>query len=156
MQNTTTRPLFKRILCPIDLHGDFLPTLRLGRRLAERNGAALSLIYVMTPSVPGGVVLRQERESARGALAKMVEADLDGIEYELIVQWGNPAKEILAAEARMGAELCIMPGGGTLGSSRLFRSTVEKVARRSSCPVLIFGREAPRANGFQAGNSTTG
>jgi nucleotide-binding universal stress UspA family protein len=138
-----TTPLFNRILCPIEFGGNSLAALRLGRRLAERNGAALSVIHVMTPGVPGGVVFRDDREQARVGLEKMAESELDGIDYEVIVCWGNPAKEIVAAETRLGVELCVIPTDGRMGASHLFRKSIaEKVMQDSLCPVLLVGPKA--------------
>lgn len=143
-----TTPLFHRILCPIEFGGNSIAALRLGRLLAERNSAALSIIHVMTPGVPGGVVFRDDRELARVGLEKIAESELDGIDYEVIVCWGNPAKEIVAAETRLGVELCVMPTEGQMGASHLFRKSIaEKVAQESFCPVLLVGPKAgqPRA-----------
>lgn len=143
-----TVPLFNRTLCPIEFGGNSLAALRLGRLLAQRNGAALSIIHVMTPGVPGGVVFREDREQARVGLEKMAESELEGIDYEVIVCWGNPAKEIVAAQTRLGVELCVMPTDGRIGASHLFRKSIaEKITRDSFCPVLLVGPKAgqPRA-----------
>jgi len=140
MRSRITTPLFHRILCPIEFGGNSLSALRLGRLLAERNGATLSIIHVMTPGVPGGVVFRDDREQARVGLEKMAESELEGINYEVIVCWGNPAKEIVAAETRLGVELCVMPTDGRIGASHLLRKSIaEKVTRESLCPVLLVG-----------------
>ncbi len=143
MENIISQqPLFRRILCAVDPRDDCLPAVELGRRLAERNRAALTLIHVLTPKIPGGAVLREDKERARASLERMVENALAGMEYDLIVQWGRPVTEILAAEERLGAELCVIPNSGSMGGSHLFRSTAERVARRSLCPVLTVGSKA--------------
>lgn len=146
MEGKMALPLLSRILCPVDLDGASLTALRLGRLLAERNGATLSLIHVMTPRVPGGVVLKDDKEQARLALERMVEGELDGIEYEMMVRWGNAAKEIIAAETELAVQLCVMPNAGRMGTSHLFmRSVTERVARESPCPVLTVGSKARQA-----------
>jgi universal stress protein A len=133
-------PLFSRILCPIDFGVDCLAALRLGRRLAERNGAALSLIHVMSPQVPGGVVLKKDKDNARVGLEKTVGSALAGIDYQIVVRGGNPVKAIIAAEAELGVDLCVMPTDGRMGTCHLFRRSItEQVARKSSCPVLTIG-----------------
>ena len=135
-----TSALFNRILCPVDFTSEGHEALQLARRLAERNGATLSLIHVMTPQVPGGVVFKEEREKAKADLEQLVGGDLAGSDYQMIVRWGNPAKEIVAAEAELGAELCVMATDGPLGAAGFMRRSIaEKVARKSSCPVLTVG-----------------
>ena len=142
MQSKVT-PLFNRILCTMDFGSDCLPALRLGRRLAERNGATLSIIHVMSPQVPGGVVLVEDRENARVGLERIVVNELTGIDYHLIVRWGNPVKEIVAAETELGVDLCVMPTDGRLGASHIFRRSItERVARESPCPVITVGTDA--------------
>ena len=135
-----TPALFRRILCPVDLTGEGHEALQLARRLAERNGATLSLIHVMTPHVPGGVVFNKEREKAKADLELLLSNDLSGSDYQMIVRWGNVAREIVAAEAELEAELCVIATDGSLGASGFMqRSVAEKVARKSSCPVLTIG-----------------
>ena len=132
-----TAPLFHRILCTLDFDEASLATLRFSKRLAERNGATLAIIHVMTPRVIGGVVLQQDKEEARVGLEKIAATELEGVEYRILVRWGNPAREIVAAENELGAQLCVMPQNGRLGAASLFkRSITEKVARNSCCPVL--------------------
>ena len=67
-QTKDTVPLFKEILCAIDFGTDSVGALRLGRRLAQRNSARMSLIYVMTPQVPGGVVFPEDKVKAQAEL----------------------------------------------------------------------------------------
>src|SRR5665213_2725891 len=137
---TITAPIFHTILCPVDLGADCLVALRVGRRLAQRNGAKISLVHVMIPPVPGGGVLPKDKAKVRQALEAKLKNELVGIEYQMTVRWGNPAKEIIAAERECEADLCVMTNLGRMGTSHLFmRSIAEKVARESSCPVLTVG-----------------
>jgi len=136
-QAEDTVPLFKEILCAIDFGTDCLGALRLGRRLAQRNSARMSLIYVMTPQVPGGVIFPQDKARAQAELETVARGELDGIRYQMIVRWGDPVKEIVAAEAEFEADLCVMPNRGRMGTSHFFRRSIaERVARESPCPVL--------------------
>jgi universal stress protein A len=132
-----TMPLFKEILCAIDFGTDYLSALRLGRRLAQRNGARMSLIYVMTPQTPGGVIMPKDKATARAKLETVAREELNGIDYQMIVRWGNPVKEIVAAEAEFKVDLCVIPNRGHMGTSHLFRRSIaERLARESPCPVL--------------------
>jgi universal stress protein A len=136
-QTKDTVPLFKEILCAIDFGTDSVGALRLGRRLAQRNSARMSLIYVMAPQVPGGVVFPEDKVRAQAELETVARRELDGINYQMIVRWGNPVKEIVAAEAEFDVDLCVMPNRGRMGASHLFRRSIaERVARESPCPVL--------------------
>lgn len=136
----TVPPLFNHILCTLDFDDDSLAALRMSKRLAERNGATLAIIHVMTPRVIGGVVLREDKEEARVGLEKIAANELGGLDYQIIVRWGNPAREIVAAESELGAQLCVMPINGRMGASHLFmKSITERVARNSLCPVLTVG-----------------
>jgi len=150
MNNESTQnnvpPLFKEILCPIDFNVVSLDALRLGKRLAERNRARLSVIHVMTPHVPGGVVLQNDKALAQAKLETIMREELYGVDHQVIVRGGNPVREIVAAEAELGVDLCVMPGQGHMGTSHLFRRSItERVARESSCPVLTVS-----ANGLVA------
>ena len=138
--NSITAPIFNAILCPVDLGTDCLIALRVGRRLAQRNGAKISLVHVMTPPVPGGGILPKDKAKVREALEAKLQNELVGIDYQMIVRWGNPVKEIIAAERECEADLCVMTNLGRMGTSHFFmRSIAEKVARESLCPVLTVG-----------------
>lgn len=138
--NSITAPIFNAILCPVDLGTDCLIALRVSRRLAQRNGAKISLVHVMTPPVPGGGILPKDKAKVREALESKLKNELVGIDYHMTVRWGNPVKEIIAAERECEADLCVMTNLGRMGTSLLFmRSIAEKVARESICPVLTVG-----------------
>lgn len=142
--------MFNRILCPIDFDGNSLDALRMARRLAEHSRAKLHILHVVPPSDPmvvsAPLIAGQRENYARGELLRISKTELTGIDYETLLRFGHPAKEIIAAEAAMNAELVVMATHGRTGVSHLLLGSVaEKVVRESSCPVLTVRMKAAHA-----------
>jgi len=56
------------------------------------------------------------------------------INHRIILRYGNPAEQIIAAAIELCAELVVMATHGCMGMSRLFFGSVaEKVVRELSC-----------------------
>ncbi len=133
--------MLKRILCPVDFHNNSLEALRLARRLAEENKAKLYMLHVIPLTDPTVVsaplFAEQEAEIARADLAKIAREELAGVEHETLLRFGHPAKEIVAAERDIDADLVVLATHGRTGISHLILGSVaERVVRESTCPVL--------------------
>jgi universal stress protein A len=142
-------PIFHRILCPIDFDDNSLSALRLGAQLAERDQAALYLMHVIrvveeaTAAAPA--IFERDERATRTELQNIAESQLRGIDHQVLLRYGNPAEQIIAAESELGAELVVMATHGRTGISHLFFGSVaEKVVRESVCPVLIVRMSVPQ------------
>ncbi len=134
-------PIFRQILCPIDFDDNSLAALRLGARLAERDQAILYLMHVIRvgeeATVAAPAILEQDESATEHELKQIVQNQLRGITHSLILRYGNPAEQIIAAERELGVDLVVMATHGRTGISHLlFGSVAERVVRESVCPVL--------------------
>ena len=104
--------IFNRILCPIDFDGNSLDALRLARRIAERDKATLYVLHVVPPQDPlvmsAPAITQRDEEHARTELQKVSNAELKGVDHEVLPRFGHPAEEIVAAESETKAELLVM------------------------------------------------
>ncbi len=133
--------IFNRILCPIDFDGNSLDALRLARRIAERDNATLYLLHVVPPQDPlvmsAPAITQRDEEHARTELQKVSNAELKGVDHEVLLRFGHPAEEIVAAGSETKAELLVMATHGRTGVSHFIMGSVaERVVRESACPVL--------------------
>lgn len=135
--------IFTRILCPIDFDDNSLAALRLAARLAERDQAKLYLMHViriveeMTVAAP--VTFQRDEQETQRQLEQIAEGRLAGIDYEIVLRYGDPAEQIIVAESELGAELVVMATHGRRGLSHVFFGSVaERVVRESLCPVLTW------------------
>jgi universal stress protein A len=133
--------IFNRILCPIDFDGNSLDALRLARRLAEQDKATLYLLHVIPPQDPlvmsAPAIAEHDEKYAREELQRVSNAELTGVDHEVLLRFGHPAEQIVAAERETKAELLVMATHGRTGVSHFIMGSVaEKVVRESACPVL--------------------
>jgi len=133
--------IFNRILCPIDFDGNSLDALRLARRIAERDKATLYVLHVVPPQDPlvmsAPAITQRDEEHARTELQKVSNAELKGVDHEVLLRFGHPAEEIVAAGSETKAELLVMATHGRTGVSHFIMGSVaERVVRESACPVL--------------------
>jgi universal stress protein A len=139
--------MFSRILCPVDFDDNSLNALRMAGRLTQENKARLYVLHVVKltdPTVISAPLLAEQVERhARTELARLSTDELAGIEHETLLRSGHPGKEIIAAEADIGADLVVMSTHGRAGVSHLFLGSVaENVVRESPCPVLTVRMKA--------------
>jgi universal stress protein A len=139
--------IFHRILCPVDFDDNSLAALSLGAQLAERDQATLYLMHVIriVEDAAPAIFERDER-TTQAELQRIAESQLRGISHEVLLRYGNPAEQILAAEDELSAELIVMATHGRTGISHLFFGSVaERVVRESVCPVLTVRMGTPQA-----------
>jgi len=133
-------PRFRNILCPIDLDEKSITALSLASQLGREHNATLYLFHVL-PGPPGlDVELPLERRAAesRTRLERISHQRVKpGTRYELLVEIGDPAVEILQLAARLDIDLIVMATHGRKGLRRLVLGSVtERVVREARCPVL--------------------
>jgi universal stress protein A len=133
--------IFNRILCPIDFDGNSLDALRLARRIAEQDKATLYLLHVIPPQDPlvmsAPAIAEHDEKYARAELQRVSNAELTGVDHEVLLRFGHPAEQIVAAERETKAELLVMATHGRTGVSHFIMGSVaERVVRESACPVL--------------------
>ena len=139
--------MFKRILCPIDFDDHSLNALRMAVGLAQREQAKVYLLHVVPPTDPivisSPFAAHRAENYARAELQKIAENELTGVDHEILLRFGSPASEILAAEADTKAELIVVATHGRTGVSHLLIGSVaEKLVRESPCPILTVRMKA--------------
>ena len=128
--------LFRTVLCATDVSEWSLGTIGVALALADEGAKRLTVLNVIEHRV----------ETSGGALQRAAVAAL----HELIpdearrsytiderVAFGESDREILGVAAEEAADLVVLGtrGGGALG--HLFGSTVRRVVRDATCPVLV-------------------
>lgn len=139
----------KNILAPTDFSETANRALVYAKALARTLGASLHVLHVMqdplvyVPILEGYGALpnfREQTEKEVGPLLTKVqtEADQQGLEVQVAMQWGNPFVEIIRYSKEHQIDLVVM---GTHGRSPLehilLGSVAEKVVRKGICPVLL-------------------
>lgn len=121
-------PAFKRVLAPLDGSQLAERGLDYAVRLARALGVSLALVRVVANRRQAPAARLYLQEVARGAAA-----DLEtGIE----VRYGDPAREILAAERE--GDLLVMTSHGATGLQRfLLGSVADRVLRYGRAPVFL-------------------
>jgi nucleotide-binding universal stress UspA family protein len=149
----TPTPTIDRILCPVDFAEASQPAIAHALAIARWYGAAVSALHVCRPmlvsvaSVASVGVDGPDADMARlrAATASLVEcAGAGGLRIDIVVEAGDPARQILEHARRHAANLIVMGTHGATGFERLILGSVtEKVLRKAQCPVLTV---PPRAH----------
>jgi nucleotide-binding universal stress UspA family protein len=141
---------FHKILCPVYFDETSPVAVEYARHFAGQDDGTLYLFHaVPTDEVHllrkiyrsgddgGADVLRAEQVS-RQRLESLAKEHLQGTKYEIVTAQGSdPARVILEAEEKIGADLVVMSTHGRTGISHLFLGSVaEKVVRDSKRPVF--------------------
>ncbi|HEX9800716.1 MAG TPA: universal stress protein [Thermoanaerobaculia bacterium] len=137
----------RRILAPTDFSASARHAIAHARELAASTGATLELFHVlpslevplpMNPGSFGGGIVAELEPAARAALAELAAAAGAEVKVETEVWQGPAAATILNRAAETEADLIVLATHGHSGLDRLLLGSVtEKVARLSSCPVLV-------------------
>lgn len=143
----------QRILCPVDLSPVSVTAVDYATSLAKSYGAAVYLLHVVSPIVPGfeyAVDIREVAQSLKersteemGKLVAKLEdtSVIAGVE----VRVGNVYDEIKTAIETVGPDIVLMGTHRRGGVERLFRgSTVEKLLRHSPAPIVTVPPEVRR------------
>ncbi len=146
----------KKILLPTDFSGYSNRAFEHALAWAERFGADIHLLHVVTvhnfdpfnpdlgfPDAGLNDRMHASAEEELGRLAADISDEAPAITMETKTGF-SPWSEILDTAAAIGADLIVMATHGRKGLQKLFLgSTTEKVVERASCPVLLL---RPREN----------
>lgn len=138
---------FHKILVPYDFSDTSREALALGRAMARRYGAALTILHVYEPPfypTPDGMLRASAEVMAKQvveingeleALGKEIEAQ--GTSVHTLIAQGTPHAEILRELKDGGHELAVMGTHGRSGwRHAILGSVAERVLREATCPVL--------------------
>jgi len=141
-----TPPAIDHILCPVDFSEASQHAIDHALAVARWSGAAVSALHVCHPMfvpVTSGVGTGDDSSDAetsrlRAAAASLIEiAGARGLQVDIAVESGDPARQILEHADRHATNLIVMGTHGATGFGRLLLGSVaEKVLRKARCPVL--------------------
>jgi nucleotide-binding universal stress UspA family protein len=134
-----------RIVCPVDFSDCSRRALRFAGALAAHFGTRLSIVHIADPFLAGAVVSHELdllADDGQGELRQFVADNLrpqpaKGLEPEIRLIVGAPAREIISFAAQRQADLIVMGTHGYSGARKTyFGSTAEYVLGHSGVPVL--------------------
>lgn len=135
--------LVTNILFPVDFSSSCVAMGPYVKRAASMYGARVSLIHVFNPASYTGVeeyvrgpveIAEEHREIARKRLDDFLAREFPVAHYPRILASGDPARQI-AATARHGFDLIMMPTHAGAFRRTLLGSTTAKVLDSADCPV---------------------
>jgi nucleotide-binding universal stress UspA family protein len=152
----------KRVLAPTDFSAHSTGALRYACGLAERFGAELHLVHVLSEIVPAGpdpllmpvmppTFYRENEDRAKETLQNLLDPSW-GKPRALVtaVRWGSPVDEIVDYAREKAIDLIVIATHGRTGLSHvLLGSVAERIVREASCPVLTL-RDPLRARAATA------
>ncbi|MCM2270083.1 MAG: universal stress protein [Thermoanaerobaculia bacterium] len=145
----------RRILAPTDFSPSASVAVTSARELAAETGATLELFHVlpnlevplpMNPGSFGAGIVADLEPAARAALAELAARPGPAAKIEIAVWQGPAAASIVNRATETDVDLVVLASHGRSGLDRLLLGSVtEKVARLSSCPVLVLPARAAEA-----------
>ena len=119
--------------------------LRQAGLLAQSNGSQLHLIHVVDEDQPADLVRIEEREAER-VLAEQIASmlELGAVRCNPVVVTGHPFDGILRVAASVNPDLIVMGQHRRKLLDIFLGTTVERVVRGGSYPVLMVNNEAQR------------
>jgi nucleotide-binding universal stress UspA family protein len=138
---------YKKILCAIDFDDHCVEAINQAAALAQHFSAVLYLLHVIqinplaaqgaAEGLAGKEFYDSQVKAARQHLEQLVQSIPAAVKREIVIEIGEPAGSISAAQQRLGADLHVMATHGRRGFKRLVLGSVaEKVLRESVVPVL--------------------
>lgn len=147
----------KRLLAATDFSAHSEEAVRYACGLAERLGAELHLVHVLseiTPSVPDPLLMpvippqfyQDTEKRARSTLQTLIQPGWGkpaGVSFA--VRWGSPVDAIVDYAREQSIDLVVIATHGRTGLSHvLLGSVAERIVREAPCPVLTI-RNSHRA-----------
>lgn len=142
---------FRSILCPVDFSRPSRSALRYAAAVRQRTGGRLTVLFAVDLRLPEALLRAYDEgtleQTSRAQLRRFVASSMPptaakGVRYEVV--FGTPADEILAATARLGADLVVVGTHGLSGVRKaFFGSITEKLVRASAVPVLAVPPTCP-------------
>lgn len=154
--------MFHRILVAVHTFDDSNPALNLVRHLATEGVTQVQVLHLRERELSGYSWYSREtgNEAAFVAEAATFDLRMAGIAAGGEVRYAivdRIAEAILSEAAEFEADLIVLgrPRRGEL-ATRLLGSVTMRVLRRSSCPVIVAPRRAPRHEEAAASSSAPG
>ncbi len=154
--------MFGRILVAVHTFDDSNPALNLVRQLATEGVSQVQVLHLRERELSGYSWYSREtgNEAAFVAEAATFDLRMAGIAAGGEVRYAivdRIAEAILSEAAAFEADLIVLgrPRRGEL-ATRLLGSVTMRVLRRSSCPVIVAPRRAPRREEAAASSSAPG
>jgi nucleotide-binding universal stress UspA family protein len=139
----------RTILAPTDFSRHSETAVRYACALAERLGATLHLLHVLSEVMPVGPdpmlapvlppeFYRETEEASREALARLPDPSWGKpVAVQISVRWGSPVDVIVDHAATHPTDLIVIATHGRTGLSHvLLGSVAERIVREAPCPVL--------------------
>lgn len=139
----------RRILAPTDFSAHAENALRYACGLAERLGAELHLLHVLSEIVPTGPdplltpvlppeYYRESEVQSHEALAKLLQPSWGTPPIvRIAVRWDSPVEGIVEYAREAAIDLIVIATHGRTGLSHvLLGSVAERIVREAACPVL--------------------
>jgi nucleotide-binding universal stress UspA family protein len=154
---------FNRILCPVDLSPLAAPIVEHALAVAEGPGARVHVLHVVEPLLLQAATIAGEEAALRSeidtALQRLVREALRRTDHpptiETSIAEGSPDVAILEAGQRGATDLIVMGLHGMSSLSKAcFGSTLERVLRATSTPVLALPPRSMLNGGDGVGAST--
>lgn len=147
----------KRVLAPTDFSAHSQKAVRFACALAERLGAELHLVNVLSKIIPAGPdpllmpfmppqFYQENEDRAKETLRNLIQPSW-GRPTSLVtaVRWGSPVEAIVDYSKEQGIDLIVIATHGRTGLSHvLLGSVAERIVREAPCPVLTI-RDSHRA-----------
>lgn len=113
--------------------------------MARQSGGELTLVHVVDDAGPSDVIAQEIRESKR-MLEEQIEAmpELRGLPTRAFAVEGDAPQAILRAAKSAKSALIVMGAYRRRGLQDLLGTTIDRVVRKGSLPVLMVNREADR------------
>jgi nucleotide-binding universal stress UspA family protein len=139
----------RSILAPTDFSPHSERAVRYACGLAERLGAELHLVHVLSDVIPAGPdpllmpvmppeYYEENEERARETLGRLLDPAWGSPRSVVTaVRWGSPVETIVAYAEDLRVDLLVIATHGRTGLSHvLLGSVAERIVREAPCPVL--------------------
>jgi nucleotide-binding universal stress UspA family protein len=154
----------KRVLAPTDFSSHSEKAVRFACGLAERFGADLHLVHVLSEIIPAGPdpllmpvmpaqFYQENEERAKETLQRLLDPSWGKPKATVsAVRWGSPVEAIVDYAGEQNIDLIVIATHGRTGLSHvLLGSVAERIVRESPCPVLTIRDSARTTKSAAAG-----
>ena len=152
-----------RILAPTDFSAHSTAAVRFACQIAERLGAELHLLHVLSEILPTGPdpilmpvmppqFYKDNEDRAQETLDRLLEAGWgQPAKVVTATRWGAPVESIVSYALDEAIDMIVIATHGRTGLSHVFLGSVaERIVREAPCPVLTIrdrGTREPRRPG---------
>jgi nucleotide-binding universal stress UspA family protein len=146
----------RAILAPTDFSRHAEGAVRYACGLAERLGATLHLLHILSdivpispdpmlaPSYPPEYYTESEAEAHEGLARVLDQIEVRPQAVEVAVRWGDAVDGIVDYTKSQEIDLIVIATHGRTGLSRvLLGSVAERIVREAPCPVLTIRNREP-------------